>query len=113
MVLFLSLALVCHTFPSFAQTKGAIDYNTAKHRYEFYDGSAWKPFLLTLSSFPCPKESEMEYDTLLKAYKYCNGIYWVHILGIITLELCSKGGMMDFTGSRYRYCNGLTWVAMN
>ena len=98
---------------SYAQVSGSIDYNQTLKRYEYFDGTAWKPFLLTITLLPCDREANMEYDSVLKSYRYCNGTNWTHIIGIPTLSACTQDGAKEYTGTHYRYCNGLLWVIMS
>ncbi|MEZ5919354.1 MAG: hypothetical protein R3D66_05455 [Alphaproteobacteria bacterium] len=99
-------------YSALAQNTGEMHYSTPDTRYEFFDGSNWYGFDLGIPLGVCTKEAEIEFDTLLSTYKYCNGAFWIPVAGIVTLSGCTQKGEVDFFNSAYHFCNGLLWVRM-
>ncbi len=105
MVVFLSFSNA-----AFAQSAGTRDYNTSSKRYQYYDGSQWKNFRISLTLGVCAQEAQWDYNNVLNLYQYCNGTFWVKIIGTPRLAFCSKTAEMEYSGGTYLYCNGVVWV---
>lgn len=104
--------LLLFATPSHAQDRaGSMRYNPVSRQMEFYDGTRWYNFGLGLALGTCNTPGAMDYEPLiLISYQYCNGTNWVKIVGIPTLAVCNRAGMIDFRQSTFMVCNGLLWA---
>ncbi len=103
--------------PVNAQTSGTMRYNSTAKKMEFFDGSQWFNFGISIGVGACTKAGAMDYDTLLGSYKYCNGATWVSIAVVpISLYFCigTRPGTINYDSVRKSFlmCNGLAWTNM-
>ena len=106
------LFLMLFAKPVMAQdVEGSMRYNQITKQMEFYDGVRWYNFGLGVILGTCDQPGAMDYEPLLLiSYQYCNGTNWIKIVGIPTLAVCPKAGMIEYRQSTFMVCNGLLWT---
>ncbi len=99
---------------AYAQTSGALRFNSTTKVLELYDGAAWISLGSgsVVSSCTGSDEGKIQYNGGAFVYQYCNGTNWLSLSTYTSATTCTTAGQLQFlaTTKSLRFCNGTVWI---